>query len=561
MRSLIATFVWLRWRLLINSLRGGRRQDVMDRLSRVASLLAPILLMGFFGLAAMVLAGLGFAAGILVAGEGADAGTVRAVLLAVRLMLFVVTAVLVMLPLGRSLQGGFPGTERLLLLPIPRGLLHFIDVAAGLFDPWLAFLLPGLLALVLGVLVSGRAVSAAILLAAGLALLATLACLSGLATFFMQWVLRDRRRGEAAALIFTVLIIAVSMIPSFLMRKTGTGREVHIALPSGVWGTFLPSELFARVLRAGVEGRAGMAALGVGALLAEGAALFWISSRVHARLLTTTAASTRGGKGIGLLRERTGPGWVPPAAAAVARAQVTTALRTLRGRMAVFLNAPLLLALGFMMHHISGVLEGHNPVGFVVDGPSLFGMGVMLSLLSLQPILMNQFASDRSGLTLQLLSPVSERDLLMGKAWGGLRLIAMSNGLCLAAAWVASPSAAPLLWLCAAAAGAATIFLAAPVAAFFSVLFPRRADLTKMGSAGNAHPMSALLGTLVVMVAAVPGSALLLAGSWLGMPALAAAAALVWMALCGMTGWATVCVLAPVLQARRENLLLVAAGG
>jgi hypothetical protein len=33
---------WLRWRLLLNTIRGGRRRDAMERVSRVLALMVPI---------------------------------------------------------------------------------------------------------------------------------------------------------------------------------------------------------------------------------------------------------------------------------------------------------------------------------------------------------------------------------------------------------------------------------------------------------------------------------------------------------------------------------------
>ena len=38
MRNLRA-FVWLRWRLLVNSLRGGRKRDRLEEISRVLAMM------------------------------------------------------------------------------------------------------------------------------------------------------------------------------------------------------------------------------------------------------------------------------------------------------------------------------------------------------------------------------------------------------------------------------------------------------------------------------------------------------------------------------------------
>jgi hypothetical protein len=556
---LLASFVWLRWRLLLNGLRGGRRHDTFENVSRVVSLLAPAAVMAFFGLAAATLAVLGFIAGTLAAGP--DPAMTRAVVVVVRLLLLVVLVILVVVPMGRSMQGGLPGTQRLLLLPIPRSLLHLVDVAAGLLDPWIAFLVPGLVMLSLGAAVAGHGRAAVLMLGASGALIAALACLAALAGFLLQWIMRDRRRGEAAALILMVLLTCAGTVPAFLVPDSTEDRKVRMALPSTPWTLVVPTELFAWTLRAAMQGRAAAALAGIGGLLAGAAVMFACSAKVHARLLTTTAGSGRRGKGVAGLRE---PWVIPglgPAAAGIARAQVSTALRTLRGRMGVFLNAPAILVVGLLMHRLGALIGEGNPIQFTADGPTLFGAGALLSLLSLQPILMNQFASDRAGLTLQFLSPVDEKDLLLGKACGGVSLAMMSSGLCLLVAWVTAPSAPLLSWVSALGAAGATVVMGAPIAALLSLLFPRRADLSRMGNSGNAHPAAALLGWLFIMVAAVPGSFLLIAASWLEMPLLAAVGSVILLALSAGVSWGILWLLAPVLRERRENILLVAAGG
>ena len=43
-RSLRA-FMWLRWHLLVNGIRGGERRDTLERVSRTLAVMAPILLL------------------------------------------------------------------------------------------------------------------------------------------------------------------------------------------------------------------------------------------------------------------------------------------------------------------------------------------------------------------------------------------------------------------------------------------------------------------------------------------------------------------------------------
>ncbi|MGH9866637.1 MAG: hypothetical protein ACREAA_00525 [Candidatus Polarisedimenticolia bacterium] len=566
MIRLLRTFVWLRWRLLTNGLRGGHRRDAVERLSRVFALLAPVAGAIIFGLASIVLAGLGIGAGILLAGAGTESRPESGILTGVRLLLLVVTAVLIFLPLGRSMQAGMPGVQRLLLLPIPRAALHLADVAAGLFDPWLCFIAPGLVLMSLAMAVSGRMLAGAAALAGGALLLGVLACLSALASFLIQWVMRDRRRAEASALLLMLALTIGGMLPALFVMEDlpdTPGRSTQFktkwAIPAPSWTVPLPSEMYAWTVRAGLNGRPGAVLAGIGLLLGEGALLFWVSSKVHARLLTSTAASGTRRGGFGKPGRETPLPGLGPGAAGVARAQVTTALRSLRGRMGVFFNAPALFLMGLLFHSVSGI---DQTLGiFSLDGPTLFGIGALLTMLSLQPILMNQFASDRAGLTMQLLAPVTDRDLLLGKAAGGTWLAAISCALCLVASLFAVPGGSLWSWLSSILGAASIVILAIPVAAVLSILFPRRADLSRMGGGGNAHGMAVLLGSLVTMAAAIPASLVLVAGTWLEMPGISALVSAVWLALCVPLSLLCLLALAPVLRARRENLMLVAGGG
>ena len=53
----------------------------------------------------------------------------------------------------------------------------------------------------------------------------------------------------------------------------------------------------------------------------------------------------------------------------------------------------------------------------------MFGASLMIVLFAIHPFTLNQFSSDRAGLTLQFLLPVSARELVRGKAIGGARIV------------------------------------------------------------------------------------------------------------------------------------------
>jgi hypothetical protein len=194
-----------------------------------------------------------------------------------------------------------------------------------------------------------------------------------------------------------------------------------------------------------------------------------------------------------------------PAASAVALAHLRLALRTPRGRS--ILAAPLLMVLvfGFLIRR-----RGELPFAGVSihTGLSLATFVTFVSLLSILPLAMNQFAIDKAGFTRQMLLPLSIGELLAGKAVGNA-LVAAIPGLCsFMLAAILFPGGNPALWLALVIALAATYILVAPVAAALSAVFPRTVDLSSIGNGSNAHQAAGLLGLLSFFVAAAPSALL-----------------------------------------------------
>ncbi len=195
-----------------------------------------------------------------------------------------------------------------------------------------------------------------------------------------------------------------------------------------------------------------------------------------------------------------------------------------------------------------------------------FGMGIGLvggvfTLLSLQPILINVFAIDANGLTLQLLNPLSTAEILRGKMIGGGLLVSISTGLCFAVGFALDPSGSPILWFVAVMTLVSLFLVFAPIGLLLSAVFPKAADLSRMGKDGNPQPIAAFVATFTVPLLLVPPGLLMAATLLVAKSALlTAVAALVWfgvsLAICtlSMRGLVNLC------ERRRENLLLVATG-
>ena len=163
---------------------------------------------------------------------------------------------------------------------------------------------------------------------------------------------------------------------------------------------------------------------------------------------------------------------------------------------------------------------------------------------------MNFFGSDRAGLTLQLLSPIRDRDLAWGKIAGFAMIVAMGAVVCLAVSLSVARSGAAPYWIATLLGGAATFMLLSPVALWLSALFPVVSDLSKTGSGGNPHPLPMIAGTICTALFAAPAALIIMAAEF-------------WFA----NDLVTIAVAVPLINLsartigyRRENLAMVAQG-
>jgi len=567
----LRAMAWLRWRLLLNGFKGSKRRDGLERLSRFGAVLAPLLLVISFTAMAVVLAVLGFLGGRRIGLGTMDPG--EALLFARGVLLFLL-ALPVLVPLGRASHGSRAGSARLLLLPIPTRALHVVESLSTLADPWIAFVVPGLLALPLGLLTAGRPLAALLALAAAIAFMATIVSLSSLTAFLAEWLMRDRRRSEIFTLLFVLLISSFGMVPVFFaegledrvreerrasasLQPVFSVTEFDAGLP--VWTRGLPSELYAGAIRMEVEGRSDRSLLLVAALLAQAAVLHHLSSRVHRKVLTSTGsgrASRRSGS-IPL-----GPSRWPflsPTVTAVAAVHARNAIRSVRGRLAIFLPGPLMAVIAILGRKAPEEVF----LGQMMSGQSyvMLAFGCVFSLYALQAFHLNQFASDRAGLSLNFLAPISDRDLVKGKAVGGAVIYGAAVGLCVACTAFTSKGGPSLAWVTVLLGAAATYVMITPVAAAMSATLPRTADLSKTGPGGNPHGLAVLIGTVATMaLSAVPGLVLVLVQDRGGLPGLAAAISALWLALAVAVAAILLGPVSRIVAERRENLALVAQG-
>ena len=560
--SLLRLLGWLRWRLMLNAITRSGNRDLLERLSRATESALPLAVLVFLIPAALALGGVGVLTGWYL---GLDPSTVLPLLQFVRMALLAITGLALGAPVIYSAGQQTPGIVRLLLLPIPRRVLYIAQALGGLADPWVLLAIALLLGLVVGLAARAEPLAAVLSLVAALGMLAVLLGLSALSTVCIQLLVRNRRRAEALALGGTLLVIALSLIPAALAPEhTDRTQQGHGRNPRDVpaWmsnvSAVVPSELYTRAVQDAATGeRAGSAAASF-ALFGWAALAHGLTWPLYLRLLG--APTSTGGVSPLTNRRATVPA-IPVVgvdASAIAINFLRLALRTPRGRSTML--APIVMMVVFA---VMFTLRGQTiPVGpFQIGGGfTLAIFSAVIAVMSLGPLLFNQFAVDGAGLTLTFLAPVSDREVLRGKATGGF-LIAAGPMLIGFVAGALTGAHAVWLWI-ALALGVVAVFLVyAPVAALLAMILPRAVDLSAIGKASNAHQGAALLGLVGFAAATAPPSLLAMAADrmWRDDRAVAIALA-IWLIVAALLSMALFRIAERVLRDRRENLVMVAQG-
>ncbi|HSB11517.1 MAG TPA: hypothetical protein VLM38_18660 [Blastocatellia bacterium] len=565
----LRSFAWMRWRLLINSIKGGRRRDAVERLSRLAAVLVPALVVLFSIILSLVFSVLGGAGG-----WAAGSGTVQqaVILLIARIILLCMLAVVLFVPLAAPARGAIGGYRRLLLLPISRRVLHLIEMIACAADPWLVFVIPGILFFAMGLLIAQQVFASIIALAAGMTVIVVYCSLFSLMTFLVNWLMLSRRRGELFTLAFVLGFSLLGLIPAFLSgnldrrsREARTKSEprerfsvdkLDDALP--IWTRVIPSELYGRAIGFDLEGSHGIAWICVGGLAAEAAILYRVSAAMHGKLLDSVESSGVRRTSRRRIERLPLPG-LSQAAAAVAFAQARSGLRSVRGRLIVFMTGPLVAAMALVSRRAPEAVPGGSFLGS--DGYVALGAGIVFSLYAMQAFTMNQFASDRAALTLEFLAPISDEDLVRGKTAGCAMMLGVTVSVCLVCSLIVGPGGSPLLWLSVLLGGAASYMLLSPVATFLSAVFPAASDLSKTGTGGNPHGFAFLVGSLMtIVISGITGMLIALGRSVFESTELTLLLMALWTILAGAVSIPLLRLAARAVSPRRENLALVAQG-
>ena len=509
MIRIFRAFVWMRFRILVNSLERTGARDTLERFSVAIEKLGPMIALALLIPSSIALFVLG-----IVTGFGLAQTTSIIPLTIVRYFLLLVLFLTLLGPIILPIRDS--GTiVRFLLLPIRKVELYLAQMSGGLADPWILLVIPvALLGIPIGLAVGLKFVAAVVVLAAAIAFLLFLTGVASLASSVIHLLLRDRRRGDVVMLIVVFLLPLMGVLPQLLIHEDrGPGgrrltREERRALPPSQaaraalrLAPYLPSEMYRRTAAAAVEtplsAAIPLAELAGVAFLVQAAAF-----AAYRRVLDMPVSlGMRRAGSFGGLWDRVVPG-LSPAASAVAFTQLRLALRTPRGRASMITPLIMPFFLGAVFAR-----RGNLTIPGIEGEPGLAvaAIGVFTSILALLPIVMNQFAIDRAGFTRQMLSPIGIGDLLIGKAVGNALIAALPATICFVVAFAVFRTTHPLLWLALILAGVSTYALVAPVAAALSAIFPKTVDLNSIGNSSNAHQAAGLLGMLTFATsAAVP---------------------------------------------------------
>lgn len=561
LRTLIA-LLWLHGRMAWNQLTHARRRGALEGFSRILEVVAPVFLGILFLPAFLGAMAAGFAGGWYLTRPGDGPLWVGMV------CLMVYTGALFWLPMRLILrpegEGQLARSEFLRLQPIPRGLLHHLELVQNAVDPILLLLLAATLALPLGTILGGRPVLAFWAFAVGLIFWFGLLSGATLLSLARQLVFRDRRRQEWLALLGFLCLLVLFLIPQLMPRRSKTPAETkpvglsRVSQPSPwqnipSWFHYMPSGLAAQALQEGATGSYGQAALPAGSLLLGSLLLYGLSRPAYRRLVEQPAGSR---SPVGR-REKSRDFTIPllsPTVTSLAWIHLRIYLRTVLGKIAV-LN-PLICGVLFSLPTSS------SAKAFFFAG--LSGTLLMISVVSLNSLSVfagNQFAVMGRGLLLEFLQPITWKDLVTGRLLAIFLMNAFSSGLgfffLMATNRQGPILTIPTVYLI--VLGSAGCF--APLDILLSAVFPRYVVLNSMGRAAAPHWVPNLVHSFGGMAVAILAGALILLPWWFWqMIWLSLLLAVLWVTLAWGGAFLLAGSVGRLVAKRRENLALVAAG-
>ncbi len=537
---LVRTMAWLRWRLMLNSLRTVR--GLSETVIRVLALL--------LGGTVTVLIAVGAGLGIFFSLVEVARGDARLVLeIAWTIVGFLALLIPVVVGEGRAELA----PRRLLQFPVSRADLFWAGLAGSVLAGANLVWYPAMAATVLAAVASGRFSPLLVLAAGFLATASILAIQQGL-LMGMQWLARSRRLREIVSLTVLFLVIAMAQIPNILGQA-----NVHLASTAGAASSIavrvalglvrsLPPMLAAHVAApAGVlDGLTGL----VGTVLWTGLGL-GLAWKLY---LGSLERQPQAGASPGGRAGRRGA-LVPaplellaPDLGALAAKQLRYIFRSALGRLTLLMSPIIGLVFAFMGRNVPKSILGLGA------HDALFLFLAVIGAMYGSDMVANRFQWDAGGAALYFVTPVDPGRILLGLDIGVGLYQALASAVVLLVFCLVTGLPRP-----ATLAAGLLLFVAArtvysSAGTVFSILFPTPRDMGASRARLTLVPALAMTATMSLSVAGLGIPAvLILAGGYPAMALLfllvAACAAILLQTRLVLPG------LGRLLAGRREVLL------
>jgi len=536
---LARTMVWLRWRLMLNSLRtvAGLGEGVVRAMA--------VLLGGAMAILGAAGAGLAVFSGLL----HGDAGNARLVL-GVTWAAIGFLALLVPVVLGEGRAELAP--RRLLQFPVSRPDLFWTGMLGSIMSGANLLWYPALTASVVAAVASGR-VSPFLVLPAGL--LAAVSILAAQQALLMavQWIATSRRLREIVTVLAIFFFVGLAQLPNILNQAHAHARSAAGAVPPlaarvllGVADSLPPALAAHLAVPDGVLG--GLTGL-LGLLLWTGLALgiawkLYLGS-LERRSAAGTPSRTRGRGRAGLVPR--GLDLLPPDLAGLAAKQLRYILRSTAGRLGLLMGPVFGLLFAFMARNAPHAILG-------VPGRDAFFLILCLAAaMHGSDVVVNRFAWDGRGAALYFVAPVDPARVVLGLDLG-VRLYGVLVAAVLFLTYVVVAGIPrPLVLLTGVLLLTGSRIVYSLTGAFLSILFPVARDMGTSRSRMGLVPSLAMLAAMSLTVALLGLPAALLLRS--SHPALAPAVLLLLTLAAAAAARLALPPLGRLLSSRREALL------
>ncbi len=473
----LSAIAWLRWRLLVNSLRSKRGQ--LELLSRILISLAFV--MGGLGGAALM----GTAAFFFLSAGKPEM---------LALLLWAIFFFWQVFPIMATAFTNNPESSDLLRFPLGYRSYFLVRLAYGAFDP--ATFLGGLWSF--GILLGLGFAKPSLLPWALLVLVAFIAFNIVFMQMVFAWVerwLSQRRTREVMGVLFVLLLLSFQVIAPSIgyhgsRARAGTQHIIKVLAPTlGI----LPPGLAADAIVQGIYpqwpvGLSSLALLaGFGVLAGYGLHVRLLAQYRGENLSEALAASTLP-KDRALRHGWSLPGVAGPVAA-VFEKEIRYVLRS--GPMLLTLFMPIFMLFIFRFGALS---SARHPTSFLAHAPGLaFPVVVAYMLLTLTNLVYNNFGGDAGGIQLFYASPVNFREIVLAKNLAHAAILALDTALAWLVVTLLYGRPMPEIALVTLAA----LLFAAPVdfavGNLLSIYSPRKLDYAKFGRQ-RASQLTVLFG-------------------------------------------------------------------